>query len=46
LSNWAWCTEQQIGERTSELLTRRMIAALRAKAEATMFDLENGFCVL
>jgi ADP-ribose pyrophosphatase YjhB (NUDIX family) len=46
LGSWAWCTEQQIGERTSELLARRVITALRAEAEGTMFDLENGFCVL
>ncbi len=29
----------------SELLARRVMAALRAKAERTMFDLENGFFV-
>jgi 8-oxo-dGTP pyrophosphatase MutT (NUDIX family) len=45
LRSWAWCTEEQIGERMSELLARRVIAALRAKAEGTMFDLENGFYV-
>jgi 8-oxo-dGTP diphosphatase len=43
LSGWAWCATQEIGERMSELLARRVIAALRAKAEDTMFDLENGF---
>lgn len=45
LRSWAWCSQEQIGERTSELLTRRVTAALRAKAEGTMFDLENGFDV-
>lgn len=46
LRGWAWCTEEQIGERMSELLARRVIAALRARAEGTTFDLENGFHVL
>ncbi|WFE66008.1 hypothetical protein [Micromonospora sp. WMMD714] len=43
LCSWAWCAEGQIRERMSELLARRVVAALRAKAEGTMFDLENGF---
>ncbi|MEU7614842.1 hypothetical protein AB0M91_02625 [Micromonospora rifamycinica] len=38
LRRWAWCTEEQIRERTSELLARRVVAALRAKAEGTVFD--------
>lgn len=46
LRSWAWCTEEQIGERMSDLLARRVIAALRARAEGTTFDLENGFHVL
>ncbi|MEU8376488.1 MULTISPECIES: NUDIX hydrolase [unclassified Micromonospora] len=43
LRSWAWCTEEQIRERMPELLARRVVAALRAKAEGTMLDLENGF---
>jgi 8-oxo-dGTP diphosphatase len=43
LSRWEWCDETQIEQRMSQLLARRVIAALRAKAEGTPFDLENGF---
>ncbi|WP_343221602.1 NUDIX hydrolase [Polymorphospora rubra] len=46
LSSWAWCDQKQIEQRMSELLARRVIAALRAKAEGTTFELENGFHVL
>jgi 8-oxo-dGTP diphosphatase len=45
LRGWAWCTEQQAGERLSELLTRRITAAARARAEGTVVYLENGFLV-
>ncbi len=43
LRSWAWCTPEQIAERASELLARRVAAALRARAEEAMFDLEDGF---
>lgn len=43
LRSWAWCDQDQIRERMSALLARRVIAALCAKAEGAMFDLENGF---
>lgn len=46
LASWAWCDQEQIEQRMSPLLARRVVAALRAKAEGTMFDLENGFHVL
>jgi 8-oxo-dGTP pyrophosphatase MutT (NUDIX family) len=45
LRSWAWCTEQQAGERLSELLARRISAAVRARAEGTVVYLENGFFV-
>jgi 8-oxo-dGTP pyrophosphatase MutT (NUDIX family) len=46
LSRWEWCDQDQIEQRMSQLLARRVTAALRAKAEGTTFDLENGFHVL
>jgi hypothetical protein len=45
LRSWAWCTEQEAGERLSELLARRVAAAVRARAEGTVVYLENGFFV-
>jgi len=45
LRSWAWCTEQEAGERLSELLARRHAAALRARAEGATVYLENGFFV-
>lgn len=45
LRSWAWCTEQEAGQRLSELLARRIVAALRARAENTTVYLENGFFV-
>jgi 8-oxo-dGTP pyrophosphatase MutT (NUDIX family) len=45
LRSWAWCGETEITERMSDLLARRVIAALRARAEGTNVDLENGFHV-
>ncbi|TCO24879.1 ADP-ribose pyrophosphatase YjhB (NUDIX family) [Kribbella steppae] len=46
LSRWAWCDREQIEQRMSSLLARRVTAALRAKVEGKVFDLENGFQVL
>ena len=45
LRSWAWCTDQEAGERLSELLARRITAALRAQAEGTVVYLENGFFI-
>jgi 8-oxo-dGTP pyrophosphatase MutT (NUDIX family) len=45
LRGWAWSTEREAGERLSELLARRMRAAMRARAEATVVYLENGYLV-
>jgi 8-oxo-dGTP pyrophosphatase MutT (NUDIX family) len=45
LRRWAWCTEQEAGQRLSDLLTRRIVAAVRARAEGTAVYLENGFFV-
>lgn len=45
LRSWAWCTEQEAGERLSELLARRIVAAAQAQAEGTVVYLENGFFV-
>jgi len=43
LASWAWCDQEQVEQRMSELLARRVTASLRAKAQGTMFELENGF---
>lgn len=45
LRSWAWCSEQEAGQRLSELLARRIVAAVRARAENKAVYLENGFCV-
>lgn len=45
LRRWAWCTEQEAGEWLSELLTRRITAAAKARADGTVVYLENGFLV-
>nr|WP_091562621.1 NUDIX hydrolase [Micromonospora pattaloongensis] len=45
LRSWAWCTEQEAGERLSELLARRIVAALRTRAKNTALYLENGLFV-
>ena len=45
LRSWAWSTEQEAAERLSELLARRIVAAIRARAENTAVYLENGFFV-
>ncbi|WP_436536314.1 NUDIX domain-containing protein [Actinoplanes sp. HUAS TT8] len=42
LRSWAWSTEREAGERLSELLARRITAALRARADGTALYLENG----
>jgi 8-oxo-dGTP pyrophosphatase MutT (NUDIX family) len=45
LRSWAWCNQQEAAERLSELLARRIAAAVRARAEGTVVYLENGFFV-
>jgi 8-oxo-dGTP diphosphatase len=45
LRSWAWCTEQEAGERLSEVLARRIAAAVLARAEGTAVYLEKGFFV-
>lgn len=45
LRSWAWCTEQEAATRLSEVLARRIAAAVRARAEGTAVYLENGFLV-
>ena len=46
LRSWVWCTEREAGERLSELLARRILAAVRARAENTMVYLEDGYFVV
>ncbi|WP_433832842.1 NUDIX domain-containing protein [Actinoplanes sp. CA-015351] len=45
LRSWAWCTEGEAGERLSELLARRIDAAVRARAEGVAVYLEDGHFV-
>lgn len=46
LRSWAWCTQQEAGERLSDLLARRITAAVRARAENTVIYLEDGYFVV
>jgi 8-oxo-dGTP pyrophosphatase MutT (NUDIX family) len=46
LRSWAWCTEQEADERLSELLARRISAAIQARNEGTTVYLENGIFVV
>ena len=46
LRSWAWSTEPEAAERLSDLLTRRVTAAVRARDEGTVLYLENGFFVV
>lgn len=46
LRSWAWCTEEEASRRLSELLARRIVAAVRARIENTVIYLENGFFVV
>jgi len=45
LRGWAWCAEPEARERLSELLARRVAAAVRARADNTAVYLEDGFLV-
>jgi hypothetical protein len=42
LRKWAWCTSGEASRRLSELLSRRVEAALRALATGATLYLENG----
>jgi 8-oxo-dGTP diphosphatase len=45
LRGWAWCNEAEASERLSELLARRVSAALQARVDGSAVYLENGFFV-
>jgi ADP-ribose pyrophosphatase YjhB (NUDIX family) len=45
LTGWAWCTEPEAAEKLSELLSRRVGAAVRARADGTSVYLEDGFFI-
>jgi 8-oxo-dGTP pyrophosphatase MutT (NUDIX family) len=45
LRSWAWCTEQEAARRLSAPLARRIVAAVRARADDTVVYLENGYFV-
>lgn len=42
LRSWAWCTEQEAGERLSELLARRIVLAGGPAAAASTFEPDPG----
>jgi 8-oxo-dGTP diphosphatase len=42
LRSWAWCTEKEAAQRLSDLLARRLGAALQAHKKGTTTYLENG----
>jgi ADP-ribose pyrophosphatase YjhB (NUDIX family) len=42
LRSWAWCTEAEADERLSDLLARRVRAAVNAAGQSTTSYLENG----
>ena len=43
LRSWSWCTPAEAAERLSDLLARRVAAALRARDEGIALYLENGY---
>jgi 8-oxo-dGTP diphosphatase len=43
LRSWAWCDQQEARQRLSGLLTRRLTAALGARADGGTAYLENGY---
>jgi 8-oxo-dGTP pyrophosphatase MutT (NUDIX family) len=45
LSGWAWCDTEQAEQRLSELLFRRIAAAVHARTAGVTLYLENGFQV-
>jgi hypothetical protein len=42
LRSWAWCTPAEASQRLSQLLARRVAAAVRARADGVMVYLEDG----
>ncbi|MER7278743.1 NUDIX hydrolase [Dactylosporangium sp. NPDC000244] len=46
LRGWAWCTGAEAGQRLSDLLARRMDAAIRARGDGSTAYLENGLLVV
>ncbi|MFI1990697.1 NUDIX domain-containing protein [Actinoplanes sp. NPDC020271] len=45
LRQWAWCTQQDVVTLLPEILARRVIAAIRARADGASYYLENGYFV-
>ncbi|MCD5316470.1 NUDIX domain-containing protein [Kineosporia babensis] len=45
LRSWAWCTTEEVAERTHERLARRIANALTAQELGVTFYLENGLQV-
>ncbi|GIE85228.1 NUDIX domain-containing protein [Actinoplanes regularis] len=45
LRSWAWCTQQDVIALLPETLARRVIAAVRARADGAAYYLENGYFV-
>jgi 8-oxo-dGTP diphosphatase len=45
LRGWAWCTAAEVEERLLPLLSRRIAAAVQARAEGGCAYLEDGFSV-
>ncbi len=45
LRQWAWCTQQDTISLMPEMLARRVIAAVRARADGAAYYLENGYFV-
>ncbi|MEV6342901.1 NUDIX hydrolase [Actinoplanes sp. NPDC051851] len=44
--SWGWCTEEEATRRVSEVLSRRIQAAVWARSERAMVYLENGYFVV
>lgn len=45
LAGWAWCTLAEARTRLSDLLARRVEAALRARSDHSIAYLESGYRV-
>nr|WP_221329899.1 NUDIX hydrolase [Actinoplanes sp. L3-i22] len=45
LRSWAWCTAEEAVALLPENLARRVIAAIRARADGAAYYLENGYFV-
>ena len=44
IEGWAWCDDQQLGERVPAHMLRRILAARRARTDGKTLYLENGSC--